>query len=305
MVRVRHRQPRVSSGGAAGTATLYAIAGLAAVLCVLPFVHILAMSLSSFRAIVSGLVGLWPVEPNTLAYRSLAREGQVLPAMRNTVIVTVVGTAINMLATTMAAYPLSRRRLRGRTLFTWLIIFTMLFSGGLIPTFILVKQLGLTNTYGALWLVGLVSPFNIFVMRTFFHDIPDSLEESAMLDGANDLRILAGIVLPVSMPVIATLTLFYAVGHWNAYMSVLIYITDTRKYTLMMRLRIMITSVSEAMLAVRSGEGTEGSRVLEQLVTPQGIWSAAIVVATVPILLVYPLLQRYFVKGILVGSLKG
>jgi putative aldouronate transport system permease protein len=146
----------------------------------------------------------------------------------------------------------------------------------------------------------------MFIMKTFFQQMPESLEESATIDGANDIQVLTRIVVPLSMPVIATLTLFYAVGHWNSYMNVLIYITDSRKYTLMMQLRQMIQQMSEAMLRVDSVQGTEGARMLrDDLITPQSVRSAAIVVATIPIMLVYPFLQRYFVKGVMIGSLKG
>jgi putative aldouronate transport system permease protein len=268
-------------------------------------VHILALSLSSYRAVLSGEVGLWPVEPTFNAYNNLIIDGNIFQGLRNTVIVTVVGTAFNMLGTTMCAYALSKSRLRGRNFFLWLIIFTMLFNGGIIPTFVLIRQLGLLNTYWALWLLVLVSPFNMFIMKTFFQGLPSSLEESATIDGANDIQILVRVIVPLSMPVIATLTLFYAVGHWNSYMNVLIYINDPERYTLMMRLRQMITGMSEAILTAQSTEGTEGSQALENLITPQSIRSAAIIVSTVPILLVYPFLQKYFVKGVMLGSLKG
>ena len=283
----------------------YFFIGIITLLCVLPFVHIIALSFSSYRAVLSGEVGLWPVELTLNAYSNLIIDGNIFRGLRNTVIVTVVGTAFNMIATTMAAYPLSKRRLRGRGFFLWIIIFTMLFNGGIIPTFVLIRQLGLLNTYWALWLLVLVSPFNMFVMKSFFQSQPDSLEESAVIDGANDIQILVRIILPLSMPVIATLTLFYAVGHWNTYMNVLIYISDPEKYTLMMRLRQMITGMTEAITTAQSTEATEGSRLLEDLITPQSIRSAAIVVSTIPIMVVYPFLQRYFVKGVMLGSLKG
>jgi putative aldouronate transport system permease protein len=283
----------------------YLFLTIVTLLCILPFVHILALSLSSYRSVLSGEVGLWPVELTLNAYENLIIEGNIFHGLRNTIIVTIVGTALNMLGTTMAAYSLSKSRLRGRNFFLWFIIFTMLFNGGIIPTFVLVRQLGLLNTYWALWLLVLVSPFNMFIMKTFFQGLPRSLEESATIDGANDIQILVRVIIPVSMPVIATLTLFYAVGHWNSYMNVLIYINDPERYTLMMRLRQMITGMSEAILTAQSTEGTEGSQALENLITPQSIRSAAIIVSTVPILMVYPFLQRYFVKGVMLGSLKG
>lgn len=283
----------------------YAFLAFITLLAVLPFVHILALSLSSYRAVLSGEVGLWPRETTVNAYRNLIIDGNIFVGLRNTVLVTVVGTGLNMIATTAAAYPLSKQRLRGRGFFLWIVIFTMLFNGGIIPTFVLIRQLGLLNSYWALWLLVLVSPFNMFVMKSFFQAQPVSLEESAVIDGANDIQILIRIILPLSMPVIATLTLFYAVGHWNTYMNVLIYISDPERYTLMMRLRQMIMGMTEAITTAQSSEGTEGSRLLEDLITPQSIRSAAIVVSTLPIMLVYPFLQKYFVKGVMLGSLKG
>jgi putative aldouronate transport system permease protein len=181
----------------------------------------------------------------------------------------------------------------------------MLFNGGIIPTFILIRQLGLLDTWWALWFIGLVSPFNMFVMKTYFQSQPASLEESAIIDGANDIQILTRIMVPVSMPVIATLTLFYAVALWNNYMHVLFYIQDPQKYTLMMELRMMVRSMQEALITAESGQATEGSRLMDEMITPQAIRAAAIVVSALPIMMVYPFLQRYFVKGVMLGSLKG
>lgn len=296
---------RESTGDRVFYGVNYALLTVFTLICILPFVHIVAVSLSSYRAVVSGEVSLWPVDFTLTAYENLVIEGTIFSALWNTIYVTVVGVVLSMTATTLAAYPLSKRRLRGRPVLLWTVIFTMLFNGGLIPTFIVMRAYGLINSYWALWMLGLASGFNIFIMKTFFQEIPESLEESAWMDGASDVTILVRIVLPLSMPVIATLTLFYAVGIWNSYMNVLIYIQDPAKYTLMLRLRQMINQVSEAMLSARSTEGTEGAQLLGDLITPESIRSAAIVVATVPILLVYPFLQRYFVKGVMLGSLKG
>lgn len=275
-----------------------------AFICVYPMLQILATSFSSSRAIVSGEVYLWPVEFNTDAYVALIRDGQIFRAFWNTVIVTSVGVTMNMVATVMAAYPLSKNRLRARTFFIWFILFTMLFNGGIIPTYIVVRSLGLINSYWSIWFLGLVSTFNLFVMKTFFQGMPQGLEDSAMIDGANDIVILIRIVLPLSVPVIATLILFYAVGHWNSYMNVLIYITSPDRQTLMVVLRRMINTIQEQMLVGQSS-GTEGLGFLQQTLTPEAVRAAAIVVATLPIMSVYPFLQRYFVKGALIGSVKG
>ncbi len=262
-----------------------------------PFVNVIATSLSSSRAINAGEVFMWPIEFNVDAYDNLIRDGQLIVAMRNTVLITVVGTALNMLFTIMAAYPLSKARLKGRGFMLMAILFTMLFSGGLIPNFLLVNSLGLVNTYWALWLPALISAYNMFVMKAFLEGLPEELEESASIDGAGEFTILTRIILPLSKPVIAALTLFYAVGWWNSYMNVLIYIRSTDKMSLMVKLYQMIDLVSSELLR---GEG-----VTQAVITPESIRAAAVVFAIVPILCVYPFLQKHFIKGVLLGSVKG
>ena len=264
-----------------------------------PLVHVVAMSFSSSRAILSGEVLLWPVEITLDAYRNMIKTGQIFQAMKNTVIVTVVGTFLNMLFSILAAYPLSKPRLVGKKFFTWLIMFTMMFSGGMIPSFILVKMLGMNNSYFALWIPPLISVYNMIILRTFFQGLPESLMEAAAIDGANEVYILLRIVLPLSKAALATVGLFYAVGFWNNYMDAMIYITDSDKFTLMVRLRQMLNNLSNEMLL--SGEGASAGQSL----TPEAVKAASIVVATLPIMCVYPFLQKYFVKGVTIGSVKG
>ncbi len=270
-----------------------------ALLMVLPFINVIAVSFSSSRAIVSNEVTLWPVEFNLRTYQNLYRDGNLIRSLQNSVILTVGGTLLNMVATTLIAFPLSRPGLRGRKVFLGMIIFTMLFSGGIIPTYVLVQQLGLLNTFWAVWLTALVSTWNFFIMKTFFSTIPASLTEAAAIDGANDVYILVRIILPLSLPAIATLTLFYAVGHWNSYFNVMLYITRSRLHTVMVVLVQMIRSVDPQLLET-AADATE----LTRFMTPEGVQAAAIVIATVPIMLVYPFLQKYFVKGVMIGSLK-
>lgn len=276
----------------------YLVLALCAYATLFPFVNIIAVSFSSSRAINAAEVFMWPIEFNMNAYVNLLKDGQLLVAMKNTALITLVGTALNMLFTIMAAYPLSKSRLRGRNIMLMAILFTMLFSGGLIPNFLLINSLGLVNTYWALWLPALISAYNMFVMKSFLEGLPDELEESAQIDGAGDAKILWKIVLPLSKPVIAALTLFYAVGWWNSYMNVLIYIRNTDKLSLMVKLHQMIALVSPDML--RSGEG-----LMQTVITPEGIRAAAVVIAITPILCVYPFLQKHFIKGVLLGSVKG
>ena len=179
----------------------------------------------------------------------------------------------------------------------------MIFNAGIIPNFILIKDLKLVNTYWSLWLPSLISTYNMFVMKSFFEGIPESLEESAALDGANDILILIRIVLPLSLPVIATLTLFYAVSWWNQYFNAMIYITSSQKQTLMVKLMQMIDASRVDMLSASSTSGSDGG-MSQSIVTTEGLRAAAIVIATFPILLIYPFLQKYFVKGVMIGSVK-
>lgn len=267
-------------------------------LALFPLLNVLAVSLSSSRAINSGEVSILPIELNFDSYLSVLENGRLAIGFQNTVVVTAVGTALNLLFTILAAYGLSKKRMRGRKLVIKMIVFTMMFSGGIIPSFILVKSLGLMNTYGALWLPGLISTYLMIIMKSFFENIPASLEESASIDGANDLVILIRIILPVSTAVLATVTLFYAVGWWNGYMNVLLYINDTSKATMMLMLQQMIANVNYASLEA-AGDA------VEVVLTQEGVKSASIVISVLPILCVYPFLQKYFMKGMLVGSMKG
>lgn len=283
---------------------IYVFLAVLAMITLFPFIHVLSTSLSSSRAIMSGEVFLWPKEITFTSFKNLIEDGQLFNAMKNTLLITVVGTSINIVATIMAAYPLSRKRLKGRNVLLMLITFTMLFGGGIIPNYILIKTLGIMNTYWALWLPGLISTYNFFVMKSFFEGLPPELEESAAIDGANDLFIIWKIILPLSMPIIAALTLFYSVTWWNSYMNVLMYITNSGKLSLMVKLLQMIDTTSQNLLNTNATNGSEGASI-QTMVTPEGLRAAAIIISVLPILCVYPFLQKYFVKGVLIGSIKG
>ncbi|QGQ94175.1 carbohydrate ABC transporter permease [Paenibacillus psychroresistens] len=281
-----------------GKIAVYVMLTLCSYATLFPFINVLAVSLSSSRAVNASEVGLFPVEWNWSAYQHLIDDGQLLVAMGNSIEIAVIGTLLNILFTILAAYPLSKVRLRGRNPLLMLILFTMLFSGGMIPEFLLVKNLGIVNTYWSLWLPALISVYNMFVLKSFFEALPQELEESATVDGAKEMTLLLRIILPLSLPVLAALTLFYAVGWWNAYMNVLIYINSSDKVSLTVKLYQMLDNLSPDLL--QSGEGIQ-----QVTVTPEGIRSASVVIATLPILLIYPFLQKYFVKGVLMGSVKG
>ena len=268
-----------------------------------PFLRVISLSLSSGNAIMSGEVMLFPKQFTFESYAKLIENGQIVRSFGNTVYVTIIGTAINIAATILCAYPLSKKRLRGSGIFKGMIIFTMLFSGGLIPAFVLIRNLGLMDTYGALWFPSLLSVYNMMVLTTFFRGVPSSLEESAAIDGANDLRILVQIILPLSMPVLATLTLFYAVGWWNEYFGTMIFISSSKKYTMTIRLLQMIQNVAKS--ALDTTKGSEGVDKVAQTMTPEGVKATAIVMTITPIMCVYPFLQKHFIKGVMIGSLKG
>ncbi|MDF2923077.1 MAG: transporter permease [Paenibacillaceae bacterium] len=281
---------------------LYVFLAIVAFSTLYPFLQVIATSFSSSRAINSGDVFLWPVDFNLQSYRSVFTDGQIFVAMKNTVIVTAAGLLFNMVCTILAAYPLSKKRLKGRAPFLLAITFSMVVTVGIIPNFLLIKQLGIMNTYWSLWLPGLLSTYNMFVMKSFFEGLPEELEESASIEGGNDMTILTRIILPLSKPVLAALSLFYAVGWWNSYFNVLLYIRSTDKATLMVKLLQMITEANPNMLS--SGAASEGL-LFTQLITPESIRATSIVVSIAPIFLVYPFLQKYFVKGVLIGSVKG
>jgi putative aldouronate transport system permease protein len=271
---------------------------LAVLVCLFPMLNVLAVSLSSNNAVMTGRVFLWPVEFDTGSYRVVLADRAMVRSLLFTVQITILHTAISIGMTIACAYPLSKRSLKGRGIFTLIIIFTMYFGGGIIPDYLLIKSLGLLNTQWALIIPGAISTFNMIILRTFFTQLPQELEEAAMIDGAGDAFILTRIALPLSLPVLATLSLFYAVGKWNSFQDALFYITRAELYPLQLRLQAIISN------ALNIDANLEGMEVNEYRI-PESLKAASVMFATVPILMVYPWLQRYFVKGVMVGSLKG
>ena len=266
--------------------------------CLYPFLNVLAYSMSGYNAVLSGKVTFFPIDFNMDAYRQILGKTQIWLAMRTTVFVTVVGTALSLILTIFAAYALSIRDLPGRKVFTVFILFTMYFSGGMIPTFIVVKNLGMYDSLLSLILPQSINVFNFIVMRTFFRNLPESLEEAARIDGATYVTVLFKIVLPLSVPIIATIGLFYAVSYWNTYFDALLYINSPERYTLQLRLKSLLF---EGELN-NSGANVEG--IGTQVMT-QSLKMATVAVSTLPSLVVYPWLQNYFVKGVMIGSVKG
>jgi len=264
-----------------------------------PLLFVLFASLSNASELAShrGLL-FWPIDLTFEAYRRVLQNPLILTGYRNTLFIVIVGTALNVFLTALGAYALSRRNVLFKNPVMFLIVFTNFFSGGLIPSYLLIGQtLGLQNTLWALIIPGAVSTFNLIVMRTGFMAVPASLEEAARMDGANDWTILFKIIIPLSWPVVAVMVLFYGVAHWNAFFGALIYIRDRDLYPLQLVLReILISSNTQNMTTdVASGD---------TFAIGETIKYATIIVATLPILVVYPYLQRYFVKGVAVGAIK-
>lgn len=266
--------------------------------CIIPFIHVAAKSISSDSAVLAKAVYLIPKGINFNAYKSIFEDGQMTHSMVYTVILTLIFTFLGMVVSVCAAYPLSRKRLKGRGFFSFIFMFTFLFSAGLIPEYLILKQYNLLNTMWALILPLIFSPYNMLIMKTYLQSsIPDSLEESAFLDGATDFQILFKIVLPLSKPIMATLSLFYAVGRWNAYSDAKYYITDRALQPLQYLLSNMILSSGSDAISI-----SEGSQVLS---TPEVLQAAMVMFATIPIICVYPFVQKYFVKGVMIGAVKG
>lgn len=278
-----------------GTVMIYAILTLIGFVCLYPFLNVLAYSFSGYNAVLSGKVTFFPIDFNVEAYREILHKAQIWIAMNVTVFITLAGTLIGLLLTIFAAYALSRNDLPGRKILSSIILFTMYFNGGIIPTFMVVKGLGMYDSLTALVIPQAINVFNFIVMRTFFRQLPESLEEAAKIDGASDMQILIKIVLPLSVPIIATIGLFYAVQYWNGYFDALLYIQSPDKYTLQLRLRSLLFADE-----LNSAGEAVGTKVMTQ-----SLKMACVAVSTLPILVVYPWLQKYFVKGVMLGSVKG
>lgn len=276
---------------------------LIALLIVLyPLVYIFSASFSSPDAVLTGRVRLLPVEPSLEGYRAVFRHHLIMSGYANTIFYTVAGTTLNVVLTVMAAYPLSRKDLQGRNLLMFLFSFTMLFSGGLIPMYILMRSLGLLDNRLAMILPQAIGVWNLIIARTFFQQtIPGELREAAEMDGCSDIYFLIKVVLPLSKAIIAVLVLFYGVMHWNAFFDAFIYLDDTEKYPLQLVLReILILNEMSGDMMVVDPELEEQMLGLANLLR-----YSLIVVASLPVWLVYPFVQKQFVKGVMIGSLKG
>lgn len=270
-----------------------------AAICIFPFINVLARSFSPEFYIQQGQVWLWPVKVTINTYVKIFQAKGIVSGFKNSFFIATVGTAVNLFMSFMIAYPLSRKRLPLRTVFTLIAVFTMLFPVGIIPFYLLVKKLGLINSLWALIWPYAITTFNMIIIKNYFQNIPDSLEESAFIDGAGELTILFRIFIPLSKPVIAAIGLFYLIFNWNIFMPAVFFLTNPNKYTIQVVLRDILTQhmLEDQLPFEQSALMTEAG--------PEGIQAAVTIVAMIPIMAVYPFIQKYFTRGIMIGSIKG
>ncbi|RCW76739.1 carbohydrate ABC transporter permease [Saliterribacillus persicus] len=288
---------RISTGSRVFDFFNYLLLGLLGIITILPFIHVLGSSFATSAEIANTKFLIFPTEFSLSAYRYIFSTDTIFRALFVSIVVTLGGTLWSMLFSTLTAYGLSRRDLVGRRAINFMIVFTLLFNGGMIPTFLVVQQTGLLNSLWALVIPVTINAFNMIILRSFFMNIPAGLEESAKIDGANDFSILFRIVIPISLPAIATISLFYAVTYWNTYMHAILYLADADKWPVQVLLRQIVV--------LASGINYDGASYTDVPPPEVTVKMATIVVATVPVLLVYPFLQKYFAKGALLGSVKG
>ncbi len=303
MKRKKHvsRFARQSQGDKVFDIVNLLLMGIVLLAIVYPLWFVVIASVSDPASVMGGKVLLVPHNASSEAYRMVFRDAMIMTGYRNTLFYTFMGTSINLVMTIFAAYPLSRKDWVGRNFFMGIIMFTMFFSGGIIPTYILMNSLGLVNTIWAMVLPGAVSVYNTIVMRTFFvYSIPLEIQEAAQTDGCSNTRLLLQIVLPLSKPILAVIVLFYAVGHWNAFFNALIYLTESERYPLQLVLRSILiqNTASQEMLG---DIDTMGNRVM----LAETIKYALIIVSTLPMMILYPFLQKFFEKGVMIGAIKG
>ncbi|WP_240418267.1 carbohydrate ABC transporter permease [Paenibacillus periandrae] len=267
---------------------------------VYPIYYIFIVSISDGNLVTRGLIKLLPMDITFDAYLVVFKNPKIWQAYGNTLLYTTVGTTINVILTALCAYPLSRKDFYGRNIFIFMVAVTMFISGGLIPVYLVVQKLGLIDTMWALMLPTAISTFNMIIMKTYFEGIPVALQESAYLDGANELQVLWKIILPLSLPVMATMVLFYAVHHWNSFFPALIYLNDSDKFPVQVLLRNIVIAGEFADQTADVGSASSNFRVVAT-----NYKFAVIIITVLPILVAYPYLQKYFVKGAMIGALKG
>lgn len=273
---------------------VYALLILAAISVIFPLLYVVAVSLTPYAEVLKrGGFAIIPHKITFEAYAAFLNDSKIPRAYGVTAFITIVGTLVNLAITSLMAYPLSKKDLPYRSVLLFIIVFTLLFSGGIIPTYLIVKATGLVNSVWAMILPGAVSAFYLLIMKTFFENLPEHLDEAAKIDGASETKIFVSIVLPLSLPILATVGLFYAVGHWNEFFGAIIYISDNAKHPLQVILRGILN------------QSQMPEQDFERVLPTETLQMAAVILSTLPILVVYPFIQKYFTQGALLGSIKG
>lgn len=290
---------RKSPGDRIVDVMIYTMLGLVAVSAILPFLYILGGSFATNKELTEKAFFIIPEVWSLNAYKYAVRTANILRGLKNSIILTVLGTALCMVFTVLFAYPLSKPHFRGRNLIMNMVIITMLFGGGMIPSYIVYCAYGLYDTYWALILPALISPFNMIIIKKFFQELPGELEDAAYVDGCGDTGTFVKIMLPLSKPVIASISLFYGVGFWNDYFNSMIYLKTAEKFPIQIQLRSIIQLTSQVSEIAMDYYDTGGAP------PDKAVKMACTVIATVPILMVYPFIQKYFTKGVMVGAVKG
>lgn len=292
------KRKKKSYGSRCFDISVYVLLVLVTLVVFLPILYIIAGSFASVKELATNRFLLIPKQPTLDAYKYIFSTNTLMRSMRVTILVTIAGTIVNLVMTCLMAYPLSRRELPGRKVLMYGVTITLVFSGGMIPTYLVVNGLGLIDSYASLILPGAISSFNLILVKNFFQEIPQDLIDSARIDGCSEMGILAKVVLPLSKPALSTFTIFYAVGHWNTFLTALLYLNDSKKWTIQVLLRQIV-------ILAQGGIGDEASMGNQFVIPSQSVKMAVIVVATMPIIMFYPFMQKYFEKGVMVGSIKG
>lgn len=299
---VAHKNSRMSRGDVLMETFIVTLLGLLTVLIIYPLIYVISASFSDPLQVAAGHVILWPVSPTLDNYMQVFKNDGLMSGYRNSLIIMTIGTALNLGMTVLAAYPLSRKILWGKGFIMKMITFTMFFSGGLIPTYLLIgKTLKMMNSWSALIIPGAISVYNMIIMRTYFiSSIPYEIQEAAEIDGASHFGILFRVMLPLSGPILAVIGLYYAVGHWNSYFSALLYISEEAKQPLQLFLRkVLVLNSAQSIMDMASDEAAR------QAMRAETIKYSVIVLSSLPMLIIYPFVQKFFVKGVMIGSVKG
>ena len=272
------------------------------IIVLLPLLHVLAQSLSDPMMVIAGRVSFFPINPTLDIYSQVIKSKNIMTGFMNTLFYAGVGTCLNLFMTVICAYPLARKGLWGRKVIVFIFTFTMMFGGGMIPTYLVIKQLGLIDTRAVMILPGAITVWNMIMCRTYFmSNIPEELYESASLDGASDIRILVSMVVPLSVPILAVMVLFYAVGHWNSYFDAMIYLNSPELYNIQLVLRNAINNVK----SISENGASDMANMVKNEANGEAIKYVLIVITMIPVMIIYPFVQKYFIKGIMIGSIKG